>query len=311
MVISRYIMKYIKTYKLFESESNISARSYDSWEFNKFLFGEPGQDVTDLEKRIRFFHYPILPTESVYYSVLFDGDKVIGICKIDTYKDLNPNEMEIAYCSIDREYRGKGYLNILIEEMIRLCKEKGFSLGASRWTVPGFLKLRPTVNKWAEKYGVEFKDHELRFDYPNIYNAEMVNVNEMTPEELEQHQKLGHLKPKYKGFFRKIFYDTGKYKIYSTQTNFDKSKIDKIYNDINNNKYDYFSDQGKIAGYFYKGKYYITEGHHRILAALKYWRKFNDYKPVDKMIKNGKFEEKDPTSQQPRRFPSKMMERKY
>lgn len=301
-------MRYLTSYKLFENSGSIYAKSYDSYGFNQFLFGKPGQDVNDLEKRIRFFHYPMFPTDSVYYSVLFDGDKVIGICKIDTYKDLEPNQMEIAYCSIDREYRGKGYLNILIEELVRLCKEKGFSLGASRWTVPGMIKLRPVVTKWTEKYGVEFRDHDRRFDYSHLYNADMVNINEMTPKELEEHQRISHLKPKYKGIFKKIFYDTGDYKIYSTQTDFNQEKIDKIFKDINSNKYDYFSDDGKIAGYFYKGKYYITEGHHRILAALKYWRKYNDYRPVDKMIKNGNFEEKNPVSDRPRRFPSKFME---
>jgi hypothetical protein len=137
----------------------------------------------------------------------------------------------------------------------------------------------------------------------------MVNVNEMTPEELEEYQKLSKLKPKWKGLFKKIFYDTGKWKIYSTQTDFDKGKIDKIYNDILYNRYDYFSNEGKIAGYYYDGKYYITEGHHRILAALKYWRKYNDYRPVDNLIQNGKFEEKNPVSERPRRFPSRMMEK--
>lgn len=301
-------MNHITTYHLFESNSSIKSKSFNSYEFNSFLFGNPGQDVNDLENRIRFFHYPMFPTDSVYYVVLFEDNKVIGICKIDTYKDLEPNQMEIAYCSIDREYRGKGYLNILIEELAKLCKKEGFSLGASRWTVPGMIKLRPVVTKWMEKYGVEFRDHSNRFDYSHVYNADMININEMTPEELEEHQRISHLKPKYKGIFRKIFYDTGEYKIYSTQTDFDKSKIDTIYNDIYKNKYDYFSDDGKIAGYYYNGKYYITEGHHRILAALKYWRKYKDYRPVDKMIKNGRFEDKNPTSERPRRFPMKMME---
>jgi len=298
-------MRYLKSYKLFESNDSVVSKSYDSYEFNRLL---SDHDTNDIEKRIRFFHHPLYATENVYYSVLFDGDKIIGICKIDTYKDLEPNQMEIAYCSIDREYRGKGYLNVLIGELARLCKDKGFSLGASRWTVPGMIKLRPTVNKWMQKYGVEFKDHDRRFDYSHLYNADMVNINEMTPDELEEYQRISRLKPKYRGIFKKIFYDTGKYKIYSTQTDFNREKIDKIFKDICDNKYDYFSDNGKIAGYFYKGKYYITEGHHRILSALKYWRKYSDYKPVDKMIKGGNFEEKNPVGERPSRFPIKFME---
>lgn len=106
-----------------------------------------------------------------------------------------------------------------------------------------------------------------------------------------------------KSLFSKIFYDTGKWTIYSTQTEYNNQKVEDIYNDILNNKYDYTSDRGRIAGYHYKGKYYITEGHHRILAALKYWRKYNDYQPVNKLIENGLFQEKNPVSERPRRFP--------
>lgn len=306
-------MKFLKSYKTFESKELITTKSFNSFEFDRFLnassFGKYDKDIKDLEERIRFFTFPMFPTDGVYYSVLFDGEKVIGICKISGYEDLEDDQMEISYCAIDRDYRGKGYLNLLIEEVVSLCKDKGFSLGASRWTVPGYLKLRPTVKKWTQKYNVEFRDHELKFDYPNTYNADMINLNEMTPEELEEFQKIKRSKPKFKGIFKHIFYDTGKHKIYSTQTEFDKDKIDKIFKDIGGNKYEYFSNKGKIAGYHYKGKYYITEGHHRILAALKYWRKYNDYQPVDKMIKNGDFEEKNPKSEKPRRLPIKMMEK--
>jgi predicted GNAT family acetyltransferase len=306
-------MKFLRSYKSFESNSTIQSKSFNEVEFEKFLSDiEKGDNSDDIENRIRFFKYPYYSHFSSkndpLYSIILDDEKVIGVCKISSYKDLKENEMEISYCSIDRDYRGKGYLNILVEEMVSLCKDKGFSLGASRWTVPGYLKLRPTVKKWTDKYNVEFRDHNLKFDFPSHYNSELVNVNEMTPEELEEFQKLKRVKPKYKGIFKHLFYDTGKHKIYSTQTQFDKGKINEIYKDIKDNNYDYFSKKGKIAGYYYKDKYYITEGHHRILAALKYWRKYNDYQPVDKMIKNGIFEEKNPISEKPRKFPIKMME---
>lgn len=306
-------MKFLKSYKIFEFESNaIQVKSFTTKELSDFL-DDRKESVKDLENRLRFFKYPFYTfgNDDDYYSILFDSDEIIGVCKISSYEDLKKSEMEISYCSIDRDHRGRGYLNILIKEVIRLCKERNISLGASRWTVPGYLKLRPTIKKWASKYNVKFRDHELKFDYPSAYNADMINLNEMTPEELEKFQKLKRYKSKYKGIFKNIFYDTGKYKIYSTQNEFDKSKINKIFQDISGNEYDFFSDKGKIAGYFHKGKYYVTEGHHRILAALKYWRIFNDYQPVDKMIKNGNFVEKNPVSENPKKFPIKMMENKF
>ena len=104
-------------------------------------------------------------------------------------------------------------------------------------------------------------------------------------------------------------YDTGKYKIFSTQTSYDQEKVDKIYQAISNNKYDFNSPKGIIAGYIHNDKYYITEGHHRILAALKYWRRYNDYKPVDNMIQNGIFTKSDKKPIGNRRLPSKLMEK--
>ena len=224
-------MIFLKSYSLFESSNNISAKSYNSQDFQNLVYDERD----DIEKRIRFFTYPLFTSDGLYYSVLFDGDKIIGICKIgDDGKDNNL--FKIAYCSIDREYRGKGYLRILIEELIKFCKKSGFSLGATRWTVPGMLKLRPILNELSKKYGVEFKDHDKKFDHTNIYNSDLVNVNEMTPKELEDHKRISHLKPKHSGFFGKIFYDTGDYKIYSTKTEFDNDKLDNIYNEIKDKK---------------------------------------------------------------------------
>lgn len=91
-----------------------------------------------------------------------------------------------------------------------------------------------------------------------------------------------------------ISYNTGKYKIFSYQNGFDLSKVNKIYLDIKNNDYDYFKENGIISGCRDNNIFYITEGNHRMLAALKYYKDSGDYLPVEKLIKNGIFNDTKP-----------------
>ena len=81
---------------------------------------------------------------------------------------------------------------------------------------------------------------------------------------------------KFKDF---LSYNTGKYKIYSYQNGFNMSKIEKIYKDIETNNFDYTSNSAIIAGCKEDNTFYITEGNHRMLAALKYFKLTNDYQP--------------------------------
>lgn len=48
----------------------------------------------------------------------------------------------------------------------------------------------------------------------------------------------------------------------------DLNKIRSIRNDMLSDKYDFNSDSNKIAYEYYDGIIYITEGHHRFLAAV-------------------------------------------
>jgi len=306
----------VKYLKVFENFNNIYVKSYNKDEFVKSIYDYGKMDLKDptLEKRIRFFNFRSdinwSFNDSFYFIVLYHGDKIIGICKIGHYsgneRGDDPNYMSISYCSIDKNYRGKGYLNLMIEELMKLCKERGFDLGSSSWTIAGNAKLRPTIKKWAKKYGVEFLDHDRLHDREWMYNAELTSIEEMTPEEREEYDKLRNYKSNNDGFFKKLMYDTGKYEIYSTQTSYDEEKIEKIYKDIWHNNYNFRSDNGKISGYIYKGKYYITKGHHKMLAALRNWKRNKDYLPVDKLIKLGNFKERKVVNKH--KFPSKLME---
>ena len=45
--------------------------------------------------------------------------------------------------------------------------------------------------------------------------------------------------------------------------------------------------RGQIAGYYSEGKYFVTEGHHRVTAAMKVWIEDGNFEPLTNLIKNG------------------------
>lgn len=55
----------------------------------------------------------------------------------------------------------------------------------------------------------------------------------------------------------------------------------------------YNSEKGG-AGYFHEGKTIITDGNHRMNAAIKYANETGETKYIDDLIKNGNFHEANP-----------------
>ncbi|MFV0482847.1 MAG: RHS repeat-associated core domain-containing protein [Bacteroidales bacterium] len=80
-------------------------------------------------------------------------------------------------------------------------------------------------------------------------------------------------------------------KIYSGQKAVVKSKVDDYYNAMKNGTYN--SEKGG-AGYFHEGKTIITDGNHRMNAAIKYANETGETKYIDDLIKNGNFHEANP-----------------
>ena len=117
---------------------------------------------------------------------MFKSDEIIGVCKIGNYDKKDLNKRDISYCSIDRRYRGQGYLKFMVKELMRLCSEKNYILRSSSWTVPGNMRLRPTLIKYAKQYNVEFEDHNRMHDYDHMYNKDLISRSEMTDEETEK-----------------------------------------------------------------------------------------------------------------------------
>jgi len=258
----------------------------------KVLTADEFREITKEKDRIRYFDYADLSRKKKkHFITLLDNNKIIGVCHIAEFEYDTDSDMSIVYFSIDPEYRGKGYTTLMADKLMELCKKENIVLGTSSWTVPGFNRLRSTIQKYANKHRVKFVDNNELFDRPWMYNSKMKHTRDMTEEEKKEYEKLRKLK--YVKSFNIFDYNTGLYKIYATQTDFDFNKVDYFYDIIDKGEYRFFSNEGKIAGYFVNNKYYISEGHHRMLAALKYWKKHNDYSVVDKLIKNGLITPKD------------------
>lgn len=72
--------------------------------------------------------------------------------------------------------------------------------------------------------------------------------------------------------------------------------------DMMNGNYDFKKPDNIIAGYVdAKGNYYITEGHHRMAAAMEIYKKTGDTSYVNKLLLNGKWTEirKPPVDSKP------------
>lgn len=87
-------------------------------------------------------------------------------------------------------------------------------------------------------------------------------------------------------YLSSLFKGTGSLNIRMTQNYIDKSKVNSIKKSMFDNKYDFDDPSNKIAYEIYDDVYYITEGHHRMQAALEVWVETNDYSCVENLIYN-------------------------
>ncbi|MWN32952.1 hypothetical protein GQ595_10935, partial [Gilliamella sp. Pra-s54] len=70
------------------------------------------------------------------------------------------------------------------------------------------------------------------------------------------------------------------------------AQIDSMKRDMMNGNYDFKKIDNIIAGYVdSKGNYYITEGHHRMAAAMEIYKKTGNTFYVKKLLSNGKWTE--------------------
>lgn len=68
----------------------------------------------------------------------------------------------------------------------------------------------------------------------------------------------------------------------------DPANIDKLKKDMLNGEFKFSESKGRIAGYVDgQGRYYITEGNHRMVAAQEIYKQTGDASHIEKLIKNG------------------------
>jgi filamentous hemagglutinin len=87
--------------------------------------------------------------------------------------------------------------------------------------------------------------------------------------------------------FLNYFNNTGKYNIRMTQFGVDRNKSQKIKESMKSGNYDFEKDSNRIGFETFNNVFYITEGHHRMQAALELWKETKYYSFVDKLIQNG------------------------
>jgi hypothetical protein len=87
--------------------------------------------------------------------------------------------------------------------------------------------------------------------------------------------------------FLNYFNNTGKYNIRMTQFGVDRNKSQKIKESMKSGNYDFEIDSNRIGFEIFNNVFYITEGHHRMQAALEIWKETKDYSFVERLIENG------------------------
>lgn len=81
------------------------------------------------------------------------------------------------------------------------------------------------------------------------------------------------------------FNNTGYINLRMTQSFIDKNKVNEIKKSMESNTYDYDLDDNRIGIEIYNNVYYVSEGHHRMQAALEMWKSTGDYTPVENLVK--------------------------
>ncbi len=171
----------------------VSVLDYDG--FFQLIYGNGGMPKDEtVYDRIRFFNtydfgWSQKSQVKPFYTVLQDGDKVIGIAKIGFYSSNNFHEKDysLSYLSIDLEYRNKGLTRVIADKLFEFLKEKGFELKTSSYTYAGKMKLQKVLNDMSIKWDVKFTDKK---ETDSLIDADwMYDENLNHKEEIEKYYK--------------------------------------------------------------------------------------------------------------------------
>lgn len=145
---------------------NISIKIFDFDGFFEAVYGCGGMPIDEsIFNRIRYmntydFGYEQKHSVKPYFVVLFEGNKIIGVSKQGYYSLSAPNKntLSIAYLSIDKDYREKGYARLMVNEVFAEAKRRGIEIQTSSYSFMGKQRLKALFNEYAVKHCVVFYD---------------------------------------------------------------------------------------------------------------------------------------------------------
>lgn len=96
-------------------------------------------------------------------------------------------------------------------------------------------------------------------------------------------------------------------KIYGTQKGLRNPElVGKIKESMLTGKFNYSSMRGRIGGYLdSKGRYFVSEGHHRMAAAKEILKDLGDSEPIKKLLQYGRWEKVKKAPPGSKRMPSR------
>jgi GNAT superfamily N-acetyltransferase len=104
--------------------------------------------------------------EHYFFCAIEGENKIVGILKLKTggFASMSYPEYKnwISSCSVDKDYQGQGIARKLVEMMFHFATEKNINILTSGYTDEGFKKLKHVFKRYADIYGVDFKDNHDR-----------------------------------------------------------------------------------------------------------------------------------------------------
>lgn len=184
-LVNLYTYRDIIEVKLLNRNNNINESISDSIRVDIL---SPGDILYEVDKdesiydRIRFATFDTLHADyttsslkNSFYVALYLDNYIIGLCKVKHYSSKTSI---IQFLSIDENYRGNGYIRLMVDELFKEAKKRTKNIGVSLYTKLGKLHLQKIFNEYSNKYGVKFIDRKDSDEILESYN------DSLTPSEI-------------------------------------------------------------------------------------------------------------------------------
>ncbi len=109
------------------------------------------------------FHYSPFDSKmtkaGTVFSVVRENSEIIGLAKLHQ----NPRDGNVLWLmsvSVDKNRKGEGISEKLLEEVFVYAKSKGMKIGPSRYTKEGEERLKHQIERLASKHNVEISEED-------------------------------------------------------------------------------------------------------------------------------------------------------